>query len=291
LSGVLDAIVAGGGPAGLAAGFYLSRAGFKTLLLERDRLGGQARRIHRIFNYPGFPGGITGAGLTARIERQARSYGLAFERARVLRVESRKGGLAVVTEAGILGCRAAVIATGADFLDLGVPGERALRGRGLWHAPFESAPDFRGMTVAVVGGGEAAAHQALRLARWAGKVHLICRGPALKAVAPLREAIAKARRVEFLAGTRVTALLGGRRLRAAEIEDASGRRELPLEALFVLVGKRPGLPGLRLAPGAKGVFVAGDAREGCFRQAAIAAADGMARAMECELFLRENRNA
>lgn len=295
-TGVFDAVVVGGGPAGLTAGFCLSRAGLRTRLIERGAIGGQTRRIPVLRNYPGFPDGIRGERLVRRIERQALEHGLRIQRGEATAVARANGTLKIsLRGAPALRCRAVILATGAEFLPLGLPGEEGLAGRGVYHAAFEEVGRFKGKAVGVVGGGETAAHQALALARHARSVKLFCRGGELKAIAPLRDGVRRHKRIEHRRGSRVTALVGKRALSAVEWKDAEGARCERLDALFVLVGKRPSLPALRLGAAsaerlaAKGVFVAGDARSGSARQAAVAAADGMAKAMECERWLSQRR--
>ncbi|HAH07320.1 MAG TPA: hypothetical protein DCM05_12500 [Elusimicrobia bacterium] len=268
-----DAAVVGGGPAGLTAGFYLARAGFKTVLVEKGRLGGQAGRLPLLRNYPGFPAGVTGKALMARFLQQARRWGLRFIKGKV---RALRPGLSLDLGGRTLRCRTAVLACGAEFKGLGLPSLPGLR-----HAEFERPGRLRGKIVGVVGGGEAAAYQALWLARHARKVYLFCRRKTLKGISPLRGGIASARNIEFRPNAEIRKLLGRRRLEGVELQ--KGR--VKLDALFVLVGKAPRLP--KLCGRLKGrVFIAGDAREGNFRQAVIAAADGMARAMECERVLR-----
>ena len=286
---IWDVVVAGGGPAGLTAGFYLSRAGFKTLLIEKCRIGGQAALLGEIHNYPGFPASVSGKVLMGRLLRQAKGFGLRVAKGEVVSVARSGGGLVVCLPDRSLRCRAAVLACGAGFGALGLAGEKGFLGRGLHHAAFEKAARFKGRTVGVVGGGEAAAHQALRLARHAGKVYIFCRRPALKGIAPLRRGVKAHPRIELLRNTVVRKLLGNGKLQGVELRAFKGaggpRRRVELDALFVLIGKVCRVPKLQRRTG-KRVFVAGDAREGARRQVVIAAADGMAQAMECERFLR-----
>ncbi len=294
---VLDAVVVGGGPSGLTAGFYLSRAGYRTRLIERGAIGGQTLRIPVLRNYPGFPKGISGERLVRRIERQALEYGLRIQRGEATTLAHSGGTLKIsMRGAPSLRAHAVIMATGAEFLPLGLPGEENFAGRGVYHAAFAEAGHFKNKVVGVVGGGETAAHQALALARYAKSVKLFCRGGELKAIAPLRDGVRRHKRIEHRRGSTVTALVGKRALSAVEWKDSGGARRERLDALFVLVGKRPSLPELRLGGAAtaerlaaKGVFIAGDARPGSARQAAVAAADGMTRAMECERWLSRRR--
>jgi len=271
----------------VSAGFYLARAGFEIVLWEKDRPGGKAARIPVIGNYPGFPSGISGKALMRRMLRQARVWKLRILRSEAVAVRRRAGRLEVEDAGGGLHpARAVIAATGAAFDRLGVPGEEGFQGRGLENAVWEKAQACRRRRVGVVGGGETAAHQALALAEHAGSVEVFVRGKGLRGIAPLLQRVRRHPRIHVRTGARIQRLLGNGRLSGVEWVSSGGAvRRSGLDTLFVLVGQSPNLP--RLPAGrTEGLFIAGDAREGNFRQVSIAAADGLARAMDCERFLR-----
>ncbi len=275
-----EAAVVGGGPAGLAAGLQLSRAGLRTVLLERGVLGGQARRLSVIENAPGWPGGVSGSRLMSAYVRQARAWGLKTVRGELsgLRSGARSQRL-TLADGRRLSARAVVLATGARFKDLKAPGAGRLRGRGVGHAAFEEAGSRRGQDVAVIGGGEAAIHQAVHLARSARSVFLVARGP-LKAHRLLLARLAARPNVE-VRRERVLRVVGRERVTALVL---SGGERLKVSAAFVLIGAQAS-PWARFAA-RPGVFVAGDARGGLERQVAVAAGDGMAAAMRAQRWLR-----
>lgn len=285
---VWDAAIIGGGPAGLAAGMHLARAGYSVVLVEKGAVGGQARGIARVENYPGFPRGISGARLMAVWQAQAARWGLKQEKGEVVSISRGRGGLFSLRlrAGGALGARAALWCGGAGFRTLGLPGEARLTGKGLWNTA-DQAPSSAGRTVAVLGSGEAAVQQAALLARRGARVYLITRSGRLKAHRLLRERFSKSGAL-WLPGFRIARLLGAGRLKGAELETVAGRRErltLPLDALFVLAGKEP-----RPAPAAwrrppAGFFTAGDAAAGIFRQVAVAGGDGLRAAMRCIRYL------
>ncbi|OGR71975.1 MAG: hypothetical protein A2089_12240 [Elusimicrobia bacterium GWD2_63_28] len=287
---ILDAVIIGGGPAGLAAGLHLARAGRKALLVERAALGGQARSIALLENYPGFPGGVPGAKLMKIWAAQAASWGLKAKTGEAVAAARNSAGLFSVRlkRGGTLKTRCVLWCGGAGFRRLGVPGESDFAGRGVWNTADE-APSYAGKTVAVVGSGEAALQQAALLARSAGRVYLITRSGRLKAHKLLRERFCNSGAL-WLPGFRVASLLGGGRLKAAELETVAGSREkvkLELDALFVLVGKEPRKVPAAWARPPAGFFEAGDAASGIYRQVAVAGGDGIRAAMRCVRYLEE----
>jgi len=279
----------GGGPAGLAAGLHLARAGYRVLLAERRGLGGQARSLGRIENYPGFPSGIDAGRLMDLWIRQARRWGLRTRRAEVRRIRRGQGRFDLGLDSGRpLAARAVVYCPGAAFRELGLPEERRFWGKGVFHEAGPRPALWRGRVVAVVGGGEAAAHQALALARHARRVYHICRGDGVKAHRLLVRRLRNSARIIRILGAAVGGLRGGRRLEAVEVVSRRGRLRLEVDALFVLVGKVPAalpFPARRPPPG---FFAAGDAVAGPHRQVAIAAGSGMQAAMDAAAFLERN---
>ena len=280
-----ESVIVGGGPAGLAAGLHLARAGYRVLLVESGHLGGQARGLGRIENYPGFPAGIDGGRLMERWVRQARRWGLRTRHATVRSARRGARGFLLSLDHGrALAARSLVYCPGAPFDDLALPQEKRLRGCGVFHAAFDRASRWSGRTVAVAGGGEAAAHQALALSRHARAVHLICRSGEVKAHRLLRRRLRDNPRIVMSLGARVLRLHGRRRLDAVDVSSCGTRRRLAVDALFVLVGKVPPrlpFPAGRLPPG---FFVAGDAA-GEDRQVVVAAGSGVKAAMRCIGFL------
>jgi thioredoxin reductase (NADPH) len=285
---VWETVIVGGGPAGLAAGMHLARAGYRVLLAERNRLGGQARSLGRIENYPGFPLGIGGHRLMDLWVEQARRWGLRTRRAEARQIRRSSRGFILRLDGGrTVRARTVIYCPGAAFRGLDLPGEMRLEGRGLFHAVPDSATLWRGRTVAVVGGGEAAAHQALALARQARRVYLVCRAESIKAHRLLRRRLKENPRIINILGAAVCRLMGQRRFESVELSGPSGRQRLEADALFALVGRAPAaLPfrGGRLPPG---FFVAGDAQGDVCRQVAVAAGSGIKAAMCCISFLEE----
>ena len=178
---IYDMIVIGGGPAGYTAALYAARAGLSTLVLEKLSAGGQMALTEQIDNYPGFEDGIDGFTLGEKMQQSAERFGAVTELAEVYKVSLSGRIKTLDTSEGVFQGRTVVIATGASPRPLGVPGEEALTGKGVHYCAACDGAPYRGKTVAVVGGGNSAAADALTLSRIAQKVYLIHRRDSLRA--------------------------------------------------------------------------------------------------------------
>ncbi|MBI5208547.1 MAG: FAD-dependent oxidoreductase [Elusimicrobia bacterium] len=285
-----EAVIVGGGPAGLAAGIHLARAGYRTLLIERGALGGEAARLDRVENYPGFPQGIAGRDLMSLWVRQARRWGLEFRRAEARGVERRAGVFGVkLSKGGVIRTYAVILCPGAEFRRLGVPGEKRLAGAGVWNAALDVSRRWRGKTVAVAGSGETALRQALSLSRFAAHVHLLSRSGRLKANRLLRWRLSECGNVSLLPGAVIERLEGRRALETLRVRvgrnGGTERVSVKADALFVLAGKEGRRFPVQGGGRSPGIFAAGDASSGRFRQVAVAGGDGLRAAMKCMEFL------
>src|SRR5699024_8833181 len=184
--------IIGGGPGGYTAALYAARAGFSALVLEKLSPGGQMATTDQIDNYPGFPQGVNGFELALEMQKGAQRFGAQTELAEVLRVDLRGPVKEVVTQKETYRAPTVVLATGASPRELGLPGERELRGRGVSYCATCDGMFYRGKTVAVVGGGNTAAADVLYLSRLCEKVYLIHRRDQLRAsrvyLEPLKQA-------------------------------------------------------------------------------------------------------
>ena len=242
--GVYDLIVAGGGPAGLAAAVYGAAEGLRTLVVERRAVGGQAGSSSMIRNYLGFPRGITGAELAHRAMEQAGSLGAELILTRgVTRLEARGSERIVVLDEGIeVRARAVVIATGVSYTRLEVEGLTPLVGKGVFYgAATAEAPAFAGRDVFVIGGGNSAGQAAVHLAKYAGTVTLIVRSDALTMSDYLVQQISRTVNIYIRLDTELVRVEGGRRLEAVQVTNtATGATDwLSGAAMFVLIGAGP----------------------------------------------------
>ena len=305
---VFDTIIIGGGPGGYTAALYAARAGFSALVLEKLSPGGQMATTDQIDNYPGFPQGVNGFELALEMQKGAQRFGAQTELAEVLRVDLRGPVKEVVTQKETYRAPTVVLATGASPRELGLPGERELRGRGVSYCATCDGMFYRGKTVAVVGGGNTAAADVLYLSRLCEKVYLIHRRDQLRASRVYLEPLKQAENVEILWDSQVTELLYGETLTGVKVgnKKTGETRELSLDGLFLAVGQ---LPNTQLFQGQveldaagyvvadettrtnlPGVFAVGDLRQKPLRQVVTAAADGAVAAHFVEEYLSQQQS-
>ena len=296
-------IIIGGGPAGLTAGLYASRARLATLLIDKGMPGGQIVNAELVENYPGFPEGISGMELASLMERQATKYGLEVAMAEVTGVDLAGGDRVVHTSEGSYRTGALVLAGGSEHSKLGVPGEEELRGRGVSYCATCDGAFFRDRTVAVVGGGDVALNDALFLTRFASKVTVIHRRDQLRATKILQERAFEQPKIEFLWDSVVRSIEGEGQVDVLRTANVKTGQESTLEVsgVFITVGLRPNTSYLqgalaltpegfilvdgRMATDVPGVYAAGDIRAGSARQVSSAVGDGATAAISAEGYL------
>ena len=238
---IYDMIVIGGGPAGYTAALYAARAGLSTLVLEKLTAGGQMALTERIDNYPGFAEGIDGFTLGERMQQGAERFGAVTEYAEVYAARLSERVKTLETDAGVFRGRTVVIAAGASPRTLGIPGEDTLVGRGVHYCAACDGAFYQGKTVAVVGGGNSAAADALTLSRIAQKVYLIHRRDSLRATKVYHQPLLDAPNVELCWNSTVAALLHGEHLTGLRLRntETGTERELACDGVFVSVGRSP----------------------------------------------------
>ena len=289
---MVDVIIIGSGPAGLTAAIYAMRAGLKTLIIEKSPMsGGQMATTYEVDNYPGLPG-IDGMELAMKMRAHAEKLGAGFMTAEVTGVELREPVKQVKTEEETFCARNVIIATGASHALLGIPGEKELTGIGVSYCATCDGAFFRNKTVAVIGGGDVAAEDALYLSAICKKVYLIHRRDQLRAAHILQERVQQAEHLEILWNTVAEEICGQDRVSGLRIRNVkSGQTaELELQGIFIAVGIRPAtglcngmvamddagylLAGEDGRTDLPGVYVAGDARKKKLRQIVTAVSDG-----------------
>jgi len=299
-----DVVIVGGGPAGLTAGLYTSRAQLRSVLVESMVPSGQAYNSEIIENYPGFPEGISGQELIERFTRQATRFGL--EIVQFTKVDTIKadgdGRVALAADQTFSGA-ALIVATGAHWNTLGIPGETELTGRGISYCATCDGAFFREQQVAVIGGGDTALEDALYLAKIAGKVMVIHRRDQLRAQKVLQQRAFDNPKIEFLWNAVVREVKGEQSVKALVIEDlpSSRRSEVPVDGVFFAIGQRPNSDLVRgfadldnqgyiitddnCGTSVPGIFAAGDVRRKGLRQISTAVGDGALAAVAAERYI------
>ena len=299
---IYDMVILGGGPGGYTAALYAARAGLQVVVLERLSAGGQMALTSMIDNYPGFPEGVDGFELGMKFQEQAERFGAVTHYAEVKALDLQAEPKIIETSEGEYLARTVVIATGAGPRKLGVDGEERLSGRGVHYCAHCDGMFYRDKVVAIVGGGNSAAAEAVFLARIAKKVILIHRRDTLRATKIYHEPLLKLPNLEFLWNSAVTELVGNGRLEGIRVENLSSgaSEEIPVDALFVSIGRKPStalvegqleLEGGYVRAGEDtetsipGVYAVGDVRTKALRQIITAAADGANAAHAAESYL------
>ncbi len=300
-----EVIIVGGGPAGLTAGLYSSRAGLKTLLLERAMFGGQIVNAQRVENYPGFPDGISGFDLASHMHQQAIKYGLEIVNTDVTGIESGKPHL-VYTDDSCFETGSIIIAAGSEYNKLGVAGEDKLIGRGVSYCATCDGFLFRDRDVAVIGGGDTAITDALELSQHASRVYVIHRRDQLRAGQVLQQRAFAQPKLEYVWNTVVEEIAGEETVTNLKLLNVkSGERTtLPVAGIFVAVGLKPnsqrfantvkvdeaGLieTDMLMATSVPGIYAIGDIRKNSARQVTTAVGDGATAAMAAFKYINEH---
>ncbi len=298
-----DVIIIGGGPGGASAAIYTARAKLSTLVIDKGLTAGALGLTHKIANYPGVPGEISGADLLQTMRKQATAFGAEFKQDKVLSVDLRSDPKVVFASGGTYTARAVVLATGAMGRAKGVQGEEEFLGRGVSYCATCDGAFFQGLEVAVAGNNDEAVEEALHLAKFASKVHLLVQTPDLKVEAGEVRKIEANSAIEVHYATRLREILGEQLVSGVRIAPREGEETiLPVRGAFVyLQGNKPvtdflqgQLPateaGCLVVDGqyqtpVPGVFAIGDLLCNHIKQAVVAAADGVIAAMAIDRVL------
>lgn len=302
-----DAIVIGGGPAGLTAALYMSREGLDTLVIEKAGLGGQAGITQVLENFPGFDHGIGGGELADRLGHQARRFGAEILQAQeVTEIYPDGPYLCVRTHDGSeYNTKAALLATGARYRKLGVPGEDGLIGTNIHFCATCDGAFYKGKKVLVIGGGNSGFEEGLFLTKFASQVDIVEFLPQVKASQILQDKVAEQPNMTVTVNHTVKAFRGQHRLEAIIVEDrATGEtKEWEYDGVFVFIGLTPNSDLVKgrvkidkhgfvvtdksLMTSQPGLFAAGDVRAGSTKQAASAAGEGVTAALMIRQYLQE----
>jgi thioredoxin reductase (NADPH) len=303
----LDVAIVGAGPAGLTTGIYTSRSGLSTRIYEKGLPGGLMTVTDHIDNYPGFPRGISGMNLGKLMQRQAGRFGAEIESVNIESLAGRDGHVLLKTGSGEIASRAAVVASGSTPRSLGVPGEAELTGKGVSYGAVCDGPLYKGLDVAMIGGGDSALQEALYLTRFAKSVTVIHRREGLRAARVLQAETRSNPKIAFALNKQVLSIEGGSEVKGVKVRDKGDGREeeIPAEGVFIYVGYSPsgdflgpeferGRDGFlitdsTLQTSVRGVFAAGDIRAKGFKQVSTAVGDGALAAMSVYAYLQGHR--
>ena len=309
MSTVYDVLIIGAGPAGLSAGLYAGRAKLNTIILEKEKAGGQIVTTHDVENYPGSIEDTTGPNLVARMVDQAKHFGVEMVFDHVTSVDFDSNPKVITTKKGEYQAKSVIIATGAQPRKLGAPGEKELTGKGISYCATCDGAFFEELPIYVIGGGDTAVEEALYLTRFGRKVYVVHRRDELRAAKSIQEKAFKNEKLEILWNKVVKEVSGDGLLERLVLTDTVTGEDTEILAdeddgtfgVFVLVGYLPEtevfkdiidmdeggyiLGDPEMKTNKPGVFVAGDVRQKTLRQVVTATSDGAIAAISCEKYI------
>jgi thioredoxin reductase (NADPH) len=301
-------VIIGSGCAGLTAAIYAARSNLSPLVLTGTSPGGLLTTTSIVENFPGFPEGVDGYELMARMQKQAERFGARVQLLRVVEAaDLAKSPFVLTVDGEKVEAKTVIIATGASHRHLGLEGEHLLEKKGVTYcATCDGAwPMFRNQPLVVVGGGDSACEEALYLTRFASQIHLIHRRDQLRASKIMSGRVLEHPKIKPVWDSVVTEILDPKQDKVTAVRlknlKTSAQTVLPCAGVFVAIGHLPNtrlfkgvldldengyiIPKHGAATNIPGVFVAGDCADHVYRQAITAAGSGCAAAIEAERFL------
>ena len=308
---VENVVIVGTGCAGLTAAIYTGRANLSPLIIEGSMPGGQLTTTSEVENFPGFPEGVDGFQLMDNLRKQATKFGTRFEQAMITSVDFSSQPLKLRTADREILTKALIIATGASPRMTGIPGEKELYGgKGVTTCATCDGAFYRKMEVAVIGGGDSAAEEALFLTRFASKVYLVHRRDTLRASKIMADRATSHPKIQMVWDSAPVEALGVAEgaVSGLKVKNLKTGAEsvLPVKGIFVAIGHVPNtgpfvsaldvdengyfkpVVGSQVQTKVPGVYVAGDCADHVYRQAITAAGMGCQAAIEAERWLAEH---
>jgi thioredoxin reductase (NADPH) len=305
---VYDIIIIGGGPAGLTAGLYASRARMNTLLIESFSLMGQATMTDKIENYPGIQN-IGGFKLVDNIKKQAVEFGLKLGQGTINKISfQEENGLkiwSVEDELNTYKALSVIIASGASSRKIGVPGEKEFLGKGVSYCATCDGPFFKDKDIMVVGGGDTAVEEALYLTKFANKVKIVHRRDRFRATKVLQERVANNKKISFIWDSVVEEIRGEEKIEKVLVENVktNEQKEVDCAGVFIFVGWLPNTGFVKdilklsergaipvnndMETECTGLFAAGDCTQKILHQIVTACGDGATAAFNAQQFVEE----
>lgn len=304
----VDVLIIGSGPAGYTAAIYTSRAGLKTLLYKGDQPGGQLTITSDVENYPGYPDGVLGPQMMIDFENQASRFGAEIKSGMIKDVDFQVDNLKATAEDGnVIEPKTVIISTGASAKWLNLESEQRLNGKGVSACAVCDGFFFKNQVVAVVGGGDTAAEEALYLSKLTSEVHLIVRRDEMRASTIMQNRVLENKKINIHWNSEVKEVLGDDAVTGIRIFNniSNELSNINLQGLFIAIGHKPNTDifkdyldmdengYIKTIPGSsqtniKGVFATGDAQDHIYRQAVTAAGSGCMGALDAERFISNN---
>ena len=294
-----DVIIIGAGPAGITAGIYCQRANLKTIIFEKETIGGQISSSPLVENFPGFHS-ISGANIANNLYEQAEGLGIPIEIEEVLNIIHGKPNK-VVTDCGEYETKTVIIATGSKYRLLGLPNETDLIGKGIHFCTSCDGAFFKGKDIAIIGGGNTAVTNAIYMANLSTKVYLINIGDRLTCEKTLEDKVKKLDNVEIILNTGVKEILGSEELEGIIL---TNDQKLNISGMFISIGMSAQTDMVKdtielndqkyiisddCSTNKEGIFVAGDCRTKDVRQLTTAVADGTIAAISAMKYIENNQ--
>lgn len=302
---IYDVIIIGAGPAGMTAAVYTSRANLSTLMIERGIPGGQMANTEDVENYPGFES-ILGGELSNKMFEHAKKFGAEYAYGDIKEVVDGKEYKVVKAGSKEYKARAVIIAAGAEYKKIGVPGEKELGGRGVSYCAVCDGAFFKGKELVVVGGGDSAVEEGVYLTRFASKVTIVHRRDKLRAQSILQARAFDNEKVDFLWNKTVKEIHeeNGKVGNVTLVDTVTGEEsEFKTDGVFIYIGMLPlskpfenlGITNEegyietndRMETKVEGIFAAGDIREKSLRQIVTATGDGSIAAQSVQHYVEE----
>lgn len=302
---IYDMVIIGGGPAGYSAALYAARAGLDTVLIEKMSIGGQMTLTGDIENYPGFEDGIDGFTLGMKMQQTAERFGAKTEYDEVVDIDFSEKIKKVKTLANEYLAKTVVLSMGANPRELGITREAELIGNGVHYCAHCDGRFYKDKTVAVIGGGNSAAADALYLSRLAKKVYLIHRRDTLRATKIYHEPLYKTENIEFVLNHTVSDFIADEKVTGIEIKNTitNETSQISCDGVFVSIGRKPATEFLNetvekdgngyiiadesTKTNISGVYAVGDVRTKALRQIVTAVADGAVAVHYAEEYLAD----
>jgi len=304
----VDVLIIGSGPAGYTAAIYASRAGLSTLLYKGDQPGGQLTITSDVENYPGYPNGIMGPEMMIDFEKQSKRFGAIIKNGMIKSVDfSTKNLIGFSDDGKTINAKSIIISTGASAKWLNIKSEQRLNGKGVSACAVCDGFFFKNQDVAVVGGGDTAAEEALYLSKLVNKVYLVIRRDVMRASVIMQNRIKENDKIEIHWNSEIDEILGENSVEGINIFNNKTKdiKKIKLEGVFIAIGHNPNTEIFKdylkmddkgyivtepdsTKTNVSGVFATGDAQDKIYRQAVTAAGSGCMGALDAERYISNN---